>query len=89
MVNYLFFKLKEIYFIIIFFQHMKFFDTANTNKSTLFNSFQDKRIQIISLSIFEGRGSSLEQIVVAVESYNIAVMALYIRLSSIAVQTDC
>ena len=68
---------------------MKFFDTANTNKSTLFNSFQDKRIQIISLSIFEGRGSSLEQIVVAVESYNIAVMALYIRLSSIAVQTDC
>ena len=60
---------------------MKFFDTANTNKSTLFNSFQDKRIKIISLSTFEGRGSSSEQIVVAVESYNIAVMALYIRLS--------
>ena len=71
---------------------MKFFDTANTNKSTLFNSFQDKRIpgkKIISLSIFEARGSSLEQIVVAVESYNIAVMAFYIKLSSIAVQTDC
>ena len=43
---------------------------------------------IIYSFFFKARGSGLEQIVLAVESYNIAMLALYIRLS-IAVQTDC
>ena len=34
--NYLLFKLKKIYSIIIFFSLMAFFDTANTNKPTFF-----------------------------------------------------
>ena len=37
--------------------------------------------KIISPSIFGARCSGLEQTVVVVESYNIAAMALYIRLS--------
>ena len=43
---------------------------------------------IIYSFFFKARGSGLEQIVLAVESYNIAMLALYSRLS-IAVQTDC
>ena len=43
--------------------------------------------KIISPSIFGARCPSLEQTVVVVESYNIATMTLYIRLS-LAVQTD-
>ena len=41
----------------------------------------------ISLSIFEAVCSGLEKTVLAVETYNIAVMALYIRLS-VTIQTD-
>ena len=41
----------------------------------------------ISLSIFEAVCSGLEKTVLAVETYNIAVMALCIRLS-VTVQTD-
>ena len=46
------------------------------------------RRKIISPSIWKAKCSSLEQIVVAFDNYNIAVMALYIILST-AVQTDC
>ena len=40
-------------------------------------------------SIFEARCLGLEKIVVAVESYNITMIALYIIRLSIAVQPDC
>ena len=44
--------------------------------------------KIISPSLFESRCSDLEQTVVAVGSYTIAVLAFY-SIPSIAVQTDC
>ena len=44
--------------------------------------------EIISPSIFEARCLGLEQAVVAVEGYNIAVMARYTTLS-VAVESDC
>ena len=49
------------------------------------------REKIISPSIFEARCSGLEQTVVAVESYNIAMImmiALYPTLN-VAIHTDC
>jgi hypothetical protein len=47
------------------------------------------REKIISSSIFEAMGLGLKEtlLVLAIESYNIAVFALYIRLN-ISVQTD-
>lgn len=44
--------------------------------------------KIESPLVFEDTHSGLEQILVAIESYNIAMLNLYARLST-AVQTDC
>ena len=44
------FKLKQIYFIIIFFPLKVFFDTANTNKSTFF--FDDFGLYLTILGEF-------------------------------------
>ena len=41
--------------------------------------------KVIYQSIFEARGLGLEKTIVAVESYNIAMLALYITLSVAAV----